>query len=44
MLIRIIHPDQNSTSRQRLTIPLLMLEAMSFSQTSYAAIDTVFGV
>ena len=44
MLIRIGHADKNSASMQRPAIPLLMLEAIPFSQASYTAVDTVFGV
>lgn len=44
MPIRVRHPDKNSPSTQQPEISLVMLEAMLFSQASYTAIDTVFGV
>ena len=44
MLIRIEHPDKYSASTQRPASSLLILETISFSEASYTAIDTVFGV
>ncbi len=44
MPIRIKRLDKNCALMQQPVIPLLLIEAVPFSQASYTAVDTTFGV